>query len=332
MRLECGDTALCEVEIGTKEMDSEGLGLREVDVVRTHRTDHDHRLAGAYDRDVEPALSTGDVERAEALVDPPLVIRTVGDAQEDHVALVALNVFEILDEERLGTLEIEEFLEREILPTEALEFVLNRALLPGVHRDHTETLLGRPAKMLEHHASGRRGLDGVEPARVARALSTLGDVDEANARVGRFIHSARESNELSFVEMSIGEGDQGLSSAAIVPAQALPSESECTTDVEDALIIREPVVVVGFALVVFDHSIEEIRRRKLFLIARHDELGSSEDRADRVERADLRRLVEDHEIEADLAPAQMGADRERAHHQTWLDALEDCRALGDEIA
>jgi len=72
-----------------------------VDLVSGDRGEEAELLSRTRHRDVEPALSAVAVERAE--VHQPLagLVRAVGDAEEDLVALVALDVLEVLHEHLL---------------------------------------------------------------------------------------------------------------------------------------------------------------------------------------------------------------------------------------
>src|SRR5690606_21558105 len=63
--------------------------------------DEVHLLAGAGDEDVEAAPAAGHAEGAEASVEASLGVRAVGGGDDDVVALVALDVLEVLDEESL---------------------------------------------------------------------------------------------------------------------------------------------------------------------------------------------------------------------------------------
>jgi hypothetical protein len=62
----------------------------------------------------------------------------VRHANEDDVALIALNVLEVLDEEGLRTGEVEERLDRRVAPAPLLELVLDRELLSEVEGPDAE--------------------------------------------------------------------------------------------------------------------------------------------------------------------------------------------------
>ena len=76
------------------------------------RTHQRNGLAGASDRHVESSFAARSVEWAEAQTVPTgFLIQSVGHAENDSIAFITLDVFQILDEEWLGTILAEERLE-----------------------------------------------------------------------------------------------------------------------------------------------------------------------------------------------------------------------------
>src|SRR5258707_1052910 len=78
-------------------------------------------------------------------------------------------------------------------------------------------------------------------------------------------------------------------------------------------------IVIEFLLLLLSAVGDEERgRRELLVVPRNHQLAAPQDRGDRVGRRDLRRLVEDDHIEADLRRQEL-ADHQRAHRPAGLE-------------
>jgi hypothetical protein len=84
------------------------LRAPHIDILGQERADQGELLARARDRDIQPALAALLVERAKVHQYSPRPIAPVADADNDHIALVALHIFQIFHEERLGARLVEE--------------------------------------------------------------------------------------------------------------------------------------------------------------------------------------------------------------------------------
>ena len=78
-----------------------GAGAGQVDVPAVIDETTVIAIAGAGDRDVQPPLAALRGSAGRTASRPCPLVRARTDAQEDHVALVALDVLQVLDEERL---------------------------------------------------------------------------------------------------------------------------------------------------------------------------------------------------------------------------------------
>ena len=76
-------------------------------------------------------------------------------------------------------------------------------------------------------------------------------------------------------------------------------------------------------LIVAGQLREESGRRQLPLVTDDDHLPASRHRAERIHGLDLRRLVDDQQIERDRPRLQELSHRERAHQEDRLDLLDD---------
>src|SRR5690606_13053016 len=119
-----------------------------------------------------------------------------------------------------------------------------------------------------------------------------------------------------FVEFVVGDRDQALVTAAIVPAQHAPRRALGTEHAEDAFLIGGDVVLIVLLAAV--ELVEEAARRHLLAIADYHGLLAAQQRAERVHRRNLTGLVEYHQVELDPATWQIGRDRHRTHTEHGL--------------
>lgn len=107
-RAQGGDSSLGEVEVVTKELGTDRLRSGQVDVVRLEGTDDRHRKSRASHGDVEASLATHEIQGTEPHGDPPILVGSIADAEEDHAPLVTLDVLQILHKEGLFDSLLEE--------------------------------------------------------------------------------------------------------------------------------------------------------------------------------------------------------------------------------
>ena len=135
-----------------------------------------------------------------------------------------------------------------------------------------------------------------------------------------------ESAKTVAVVVVVRERDKRLVAAAVMPAQVRGAEARREAFVEDALeILRLVLVVSSLAL------LEEISRRHLLRIADDHALLRARNDADRVPHGDLRRLVENDEIECRFS-REILRDRQGAHEEARLDAPDDSARLREQAA
>src|SRR5688572_14104610 len=101
--------------------------------------DQSHALLRPGNRDVKPSLPAFHVQRTKAVQQPPVGVLSVSHAQDDGVALIALNALEILYKERLGSGLIKEPRELVFPLMESLpQGLVNSLGVLDAHRDHSE--------------------------------------------------------------------------------------------------------------------------------------------------------------------------------------------------
>ena len=127
----------------------------------------------------------------------------------------------------------------------------------------------------------------------------------------------------------VGEGDEALVEGAVVPRQPAGRQRR-GQHVEHRLEALGERLALGAALLV-DGGGEERRRRQLTLVAGDDDLVRARDRRDGLRRRDLRRLVEDDDVEP-AARRQHRGDDERAHRPGGLDRGEGVPGTRQQVA
>src|SRR5690606_16934464 len=259
-------------------------------------------------------------------------IAAVAHGKKNHISLVALDVLQVLDEERLLTIGREELLEALILAPKRLETIEDRGLLRLAERADAKRSIRVAAEMLEDGLRDAIGFDLVRPS--PRAIEdAVGDVHEVDAQIRASLGAARERMKPLLVEVMVREGDERFVAASVMPAKHLARESLHHALVEDALEIGRLVLVVGIernirALL----ALEEGGRRELAAVSDDDHLRAARDGPDRILGRDLARLVEDHDVELDRARIEELSHRERAHEEAGLETKERVRDLLEELA
>src|SRR5215510_8614150 len=124
------------------------------------------------------------------------------------------------------------------------------------------------------------------------------------------------------IELLIRHCNQGFMLATIVPAQRLGWKTAFAL-MQNAFHIRHRgcefllVILVGF-----NHAIKETSRWKLTCIAQHNNLVPPQQCSKSILRSHLAGLVEDNDIETGRTRIEKLCNRERAHHKTRFDLLD----------
>ena len=118
-----------------------GAGAAEIDLFGPQRGEDQKLVARPGDRDVKPAVAAVAVERGDLCGDAAGLVGADGHREEDDVALVALHVLEVLDEDRLvGLVAVEKRLQRRVAAARLVEQVLDQPLLLAVEGDDADRL------------------------------------------------------------------------------------------------------------------------------------------------------------------------------------------------
>ena len=172
------------------------------------------RVTATLRRRSPPSL----LQRAEAVEQPAVGVLAVADGEDDRVALVALDALEVLDEERLLPILVEELVElRRSCAQRSRRRLLDAVGVLDAHGDHAEGLVGPRLGVLEDQLD-----DALRPRRRQLASDRRPPVRERDEHVARHSSPATPGKVVSaaVVEVDVGEGDQPLVAAAVVPRAA----------------------------------------------------------------------------------------------------------------
>ena len=96
----------------------------------------DHLLTRPGDGNIETPFTAIAVHGAEVHRDPSRGIGAVADGEEDHIPLVSLDVFQVLDENGLNGSVGEVLFDLRILPACLLQQIVDKLLLGLAERDN----------------------------------------------------------------------------------------------------------------------------------------------------------------------------------------------------
>ena len=124
------------------------------------------------------------VKRRNLRGDTPCDVSADGAGEDNDLALVTLNVFEVLDEDRLGRFRLlPKALKRRIGGPLSVEKVLDELLLLAIERDDADRVCGRFEASDDFRDDGR-GLGAID-ASLAALVDAVLDRNEAHRRVLR---------------------------------------------------------------------------------------------------------------------------------------------------
>jgi hypothetical protein len=295
--------------------------------------EHDQLLAGAGDRDVEAALAAVAVERPEVHRHRPRRIGAVAHREQDDVALVALDRLQVLDQHWLRVLRCERRVERRVGAPRLIEQILDQALLGAAEGDDADRVPGpRRIAQAPHHL-GDHGLGlGAVGAGTGPVVDAV-DLAPLDAELGDPRRRRREHLQAIAVVAAVRERDEIVVAAAVVPAQAQLGQARRDAGVEDALEVAGQRILV--VVLVVGHAAaggKKTGRRQLARVADHHRDVTAGERTDRVGGRDLRRLVEDDQIELRQRRVQVLGDRQRAHQQARGQPRQQRRDVAEQRA
>lgn len=322
-----------EMEEGAEGLDAAAGGAVEVDVVGADGGEDGAATAGAGDEDVEAAFAAFGAEGAEVHAEEAVGVAAVADGDEDGVAFVALDVFEVFDEERFVGVGVEERFGVGVFAAEQFEFVEDGLLLADGEGGDAEGLVGVSAGVVHDGAADGLGFDAVGAGAAAVEDAVADDPElEAEGVVGG--EGAWGDEEAVVVEFAVGDGDEGVVAGAVVPAEHGGGEAAGGAEAEDAFdVLDAGGAGVGgrFGILAGDAG-EEAGGGELSAVADDDDLACAGDGAEGVDGLDLAGFVDDEEVEVDGVRGEELGDGEGAHHEDRFDGLDDGAGVAEQLA
>ena len=218
-----------------------GAGFGQVDLLGRDGAEHLHLASCARYGDVQTPPAALAVERTEVHIDLAVLVGAVADREQDYVALVALHILEILDENRL--LRVVEPLFQALVGSARIgQHIVDQVLLGDVEGHDADALFVKLAVLIAALDLLNDRLRLLSVAAVGAALEYavhMHQIDLAFAVVDR-----REGVKLILIEVAVAECDQALVAAPVVPEQMRLRHVERKAVVENALQILHIEVVL----------------------------------------------------------------------------------------
>ena len=272
-----------------------GAHARQIDLLGHQRAVDDHGFTRSGYRHVQAAMPALTVQRAEVHRDLARDVRPVSDREEDDIALVALHVLQVLDEQLLAGLRRDRAVKLGVGLPACIQQLVDQRLLRLIERDDTQRLcaFARIEIVLLDAADDGIGLRTVGTA--AAAVVDPGHSLEPHRDVVR--HRRWEGDQRVLVVAIVAEGDEALVAAAVVPFETQLVHARAQAFVENALQVLDALLVVRTRLVRVGRLIEKTGGRQLLGITDNDHLLAPCDDAHRIPHRNLRGFVKDDQIE-----------------------------------
>ena len=302
------------------------LCLRAVHVYLfgSERCKDNHLVACTADSHVETPLATLVVERSEVHRHPPVDIRTVAYGEEDDIALVALHILEVLDEDALLHVHRQLF---EFRPLSQFvdENIFYQVLLHLAETDDAD------AELAQHgvfETSYHLFNDGLGFCGVGACVSlVVGSLDAYEPHLRLAVVSAGEGAQLTLVILLVAEGDERLMLRAVVPGEVVSGHGERDTVVQDAV----HVVYLRLVLVYLLRG-KEAGGRHLLRVAHTDEGLATGYGTDGLAGRHLRSLVEDDEVELLAVHVDILRHADRTHQHAGTQLRQQGGYLVDDLS
>ncbi len=182
--------------------DPRGAGAVEVDLAGEDRAKDLAPPFGTGNQDIQPAFASFPVKGAEVHAEKAVGILGVADRNEDAIAFVALNVFEIFDKEGFVGVGVKEGLGVGVFGLEAFEFVEDGVALADGEGGNAEALVGPAAGVFDHGTGDGGGFDRIAH-RFSAVKDAIGDVVKAETEVGIPLVRGGDDEEAAVVELVV---------------------------------------------------------------------------------------------------------------------------------
>ena len=301
-----------------------GRGAGEIDLLCLQRGVDHHLLTGAGDRHIQPPPAAFPVERSEIHGDTALGIRPVADGEENYIPLVTLDIFQIFDEQRLLRV-VGPLFQHGVGGAGLVQQVVDKRLLIDVEGHHAHARLRQsgimsPAGQLSHY---RLGLGTVLPG--LAPVKEAAHMDQAHHALS--VVDRRERVKPVFIELPVGEGDQALMPAAVVPEQVALGHIEGQAVVQNTF----QILLVQMFLV-HRAAAEKAGGRHLFGVSHNHRVFPPGQSAHRLAGGQLGCLVKDHQIKGGMLGVQILSHRQRAHEHTGAQKGQQSGDLVEQLS
>src|SRR5690606_14651341 len=184
-----------------------------------------------------------------------VLVAPIAHTDEDDVPLVTLYTFQVLHKERLKRMRGEETFQFGLLAASLFDLVANGLGLRDAERGDAKREVRALARVLHHGVSDCACLDNVLPAS-ARIIDRFRKVVEDESQFLAGMIGTGKDDESIVVELAIGQGDQRLVAAAVMPTQHALRGALCNEQSQDALQIAAwtelAVVIIGIVAATHD--------------------------------------------------------------------------------
>ena len=211
-----------------------GGGAVQIDLLGFQGSVNGHFLAGAGDGNIQPSPAAIPVQRTEIHINLAVFVRAVADGEEDHIPLVTLDIFQVLDEQRFFGLESPGF-QIGIFPAGVAEQVIDEMLLIDVKGDDTNALIAQKRIVASTLEFGNDSLGFCPVLPLFAPFKDTVHMDKAD--LAFTVVDRGESVELTFIETGVRIGDEAFVAAAVVPQQVSLGHVQSQAIVQNAFQI-----------------------------------------------------------------------------------------------
>ena len=290
-----------------KTLDALTCGTAEVYHIAGNRAVYDHFAARTRYGYVKTLVSAALVYGAEIERKSAVLIGAVSHAEQNNVSLVALNVFQVLYEKRLVDVVSRRVQTAFVYALGKLIFYVN--LLSRVKGNYAYAVF-----FLRGVFKSRDDVGHQLVAFLFIVFGTAALVNAVDVFKGHFavkLVRRRESMQPVVVEHGVRKSDKAFMKRAIVPGQVILRHAESKTVFEYAFEVLDFVMFVVFIV-----RAEKGSGRKLLRVAYNDNVFGAHDAAHRFTSGNLRRFVENHEVEFFKVYVQKLSYRSGTHKHT----------------
>jgi len=282
---------------------------------------HVTTLSGARDQYVQSPFAALAAEGPEVHAYFTVSGFSVPNGNQNDVPLVALNILQVFDKERLMRLSRKKSFGCRFRSSQEFDLVQNGASLRNGKRSNPQALIRVLTCMLHDRGCNLPCFNDVR-ARIPRIVDSIAYIMEAQASSGFGRIWAWKNAQSVFIEFPVRNGYQGLVFTSVMPKQRpfgyASREKEPKNTLEISYLCRLVLVIFGLRP---GYSGKESRRRQLLLVPNNHCLSASGNGSQSVNRLDLTGFIHHEQIEMHLARWKKLSNGEGAHHENGFERL-----------